>query len=343
MAGRRPGTLILFMFFLGISLVMTARAHGLCDPKFVNLLTDIAWNAVFPIRIGSMLSLGSGDPEPDPPAAASRAVCSCPGPRGIPIPGISVSFWEPVYIFESVHDAFCFPSMGIEMSGVVDAARLDGTIRASNGKAHHPTFFAQAHFIKFPAWAILNLFTDIDCLDKGDIDIGYMTELDPMWQNDLQSMVLHPEALVFGNPVLQLACSSEALSTIADLSVNVLYWCMGQWGGVYPFAGMMQTQNPAIGHIGTASKLLYKMHREQLICDTNINPCGCVRTPIWRKSHFKLQIIRPKVMYETIRIGEPSPLWETGLTNPLQKGVDNAAYIVWKKVSCCLMYNPVVP
>lgn len=324
-----------FLFFLSVT-----NACALCESSFVNPFTEVAWNAIFPIRIGAFSVFKGTDPDPDPSPANSSPLCTCPGPNGIPIPGILVSFWEPVYIFEAVQDPFCFPSIGQGMSGVVGGSRLRGTLQQQHSKGVAAHFFAQAHFIKIPFWTVLQLFTDIPCITKGDFDVGYITELDPFWQNDLMALAINPEALVFGNPALQLACTADSVATIAGLPRDELFWCMGQWGSSYPFTGGVDTDNIIGGSAAVAGKLLYKMHRQGIMCDSNINACGCVMAPIWNKSHYKLQVLRPKVLYETIRIGTPTTLWEYGLSSPLEKGADNFAFIIWKKVSCCMQYNP---
>jgi len=335
MTCKKPSILFVLIFFAA------TNALALCESNFVNPVTEVAWNFMFPVRIGAFTVFGSDEPDPDPIGAGSSPVCTCPGPQGLPIPGILVSFWEPTYIFEAVQDPFCFPSMGAGISNVVEGAKLKGTLQQQQGKGVTPHFFAQAHFIKFAAWQVLGMIEDIPCVTREeDFDIGYLTETDPMWQSDLMSLVISPEALVFANPALQLACVADAVSTIADLPRNELFWCMGQWGTAYPFTGSVTTDNIVGGSAAAAAKLLYKMHRQGVICDSNISACGCTYAPIWHKSHYKMQVLRPKVLYETIRIGEPTTLWEYGLSSPLEKGADNFAFIVWKKVSCCMTYNP---
>ncbi len=324
---------------LGILLtfLLVSRGFSLCKPRFVNPVTDVCWSCIFPIRIGGITVFSSDAPDAD---ALTSPVCSCPGPAGIPVIGLSVSFWEPYRIIEVVADPWCMVAEGVDMGGVTSRTAR-GTLTGPGHGANSPHYFAQAHHIVFPVWGILDLLTDVPCVESGGWDVAYVTELDPLWQSDLESLILNPEALVFGNAALQLACTADAVSAAFGLPRDELFWCMGQWGSAYPLTGRIMTGNPVLGAAAVAGRLLYKLNREMLLCDRAVSPCSCVRTPIWIKSHYRLQIVRPKTNTGgTIRIGQPSPLWEAGQAPPLEEGTYNFAFIVFRKVNCCLIWTP---
>jgi conjugal transfer pilus assembly protein TraU len=259
---------------------------------------------------------------------------------GIPRPGISVSFWEPTRIIESVIDPFCFPSLGFELDNPLGGkGELRGTAQGQSGKDATSMYAAQAHLIIFPVWGLLGLLTDLPCLEQQWFDVAYFTELDPLWQSDFRSLILNPEALVFGNPLLQMACMADAVAAATGVPNNVLFWCMGQWGSAYPLTGKLSTSNMVMGAAGTAARLIYKLNRELLMCDHNAgNGCGCVRTPIWQKANYRLQIVRPRPnTSSTIRIGEPSPLWESNQQS-MASGDENFAFVLFRKNSCCVTF-----
>ena len=56
--------------------------------------------------------------------------------------------------------------------------------RTENGKA-------------YPLIYWLELLMDFVCLEKGAFDVAYMTELDPLWNDDELSFILNPEAGLF--------------------------------------------------------------------------------------------------------------------------------------------------
>ncbi len=314
---------------------VTGQGLATCKARMINPVTEVAWSAIFPIRIGGV-ALYDTDKR-DTGGDKKAPVCLCSN-----IPGLLVSFWDPFQVIEVVHDPWCFPSLGISLDGVTIPGHLEGTVTAGTAKARDAFYFAQAHYIKFPVWSILHLLRDIPCVDSGGLDPAYFTELDPLWQDDLDSLILNPEGLVFANPVLQSACMADAVATASGLPRDELYWCMGQWGSVYPMAGGVNTSNQVVGAAAVAGRMLYKLNRQMLVCDRAIRACGCVHTPIWVKSHYRLQVIRPRLNTgSTLRIGEPSPIWETGQTSPMERGSENWAYIVFRKVKCCVFYHHV--
>lgn len=333
-----PGAWQMRLIICIVCLCICGKADAFCDPRMINPVTEIAWEGIFPVKIGGVTVYG-GD-IPDTSDAAADPICTCFSKTHVPTFGISVSFWDPFNIIESVHDAWCLTSLGIKMTGITKAGHLNGTLANRGGTRNSPEYFAQAHRIIFPVWQILGLFTDVSCVDHSKFDVGYLTELDPLWQNDLASLVLNPEALIFGNPVLQAACMADAVAAAVRYPRNELFWCMGQWGSAYPLTGSLAADDPIMGAAGVAARMIYKLNRELVMCDHNVNACGCVHTPIWVKSNYRFQLLRPRAdTGRIIRIGEPAPIWESNQAPPNMKGSDNFAFVIFRKVSCCMQYD----
>lgn len=333
-----------YSFLLGLVLTVSvigyapSRAWATCDGSFVNPLTEICWSCIFPIKIGGTIILGSD--YPDTKDAVSSPICFCPGPAGIPVPGISISFWEPVKIIEVVKDPGCFPSLGLHVD-IAGGSNLSGTLSTVHSKGSAAYTFMQAHEIIFPVFKILDILVDFPCRAGGDFDVAFLTEVDPTWNNDMLAMILNPEALVFANPVAEFSCIADSVAATSGTPRDELFWCMGGWGTAYPLAGGITSKSITEASAAIAARLLYKLHRLMLVCDRNINPCGCVNPPIWNKSHWRLQPLRPKAATATaIRIGEPVELWGANLNPPYEKGCDNFAYVVFRKVSCCATWSP---
>ncbi len=327
-----------FILLLSFLCFTPQKTHATCDGNFLNPITEVCWSCMFPIKIGGITVVGSD--YPDTTDAVSSPICFCPGPAGIPVPGISISFWEPVKIIEVVKDPGCFPSLGLSME-IAGGSHLSGTLSTEQAKGSAAYVFMQAHEILFPVFQILDILIDFLCRASGDFDIAYITELDPTWNNDMMAMILNPEALVFGNPVAQLSCIADSLAATSGVPRDELFWCMGNWGSAYPLAGGISSKSITEASAAIAARLLYKLHRMWLVCDRDINPCQCSYPPIWNKSHWRLQPLRPKAATATaVRIGEPVELWGANLNPAYEKGCDNFAYVVFRKVSCCAIYLP---
>jgi len=331
--------LFAYLTLIGLPVISTPqKVRATCDSSFVNPLTEVCWSCIFPVKIGGITILGSN--YPDTTDAVSSPICFCPGPAGIPVAGISVSFWEPVKIIEVVKDPGCFPSLGLHVN-LAGGGHLTGTLSTTQPKGSMAYVFMQAHEILFPVFQILEILTDFSCRAKDDFDIAYITEVDPTWNDDTLALVLNPEALVFANPIAQFSCIADSLAATSGIPRDELFWCMGGWGSAYPLAGGITSKSITEASAAIAARLLYKLHRSMLVCDRNINPCGCVNPPIWNKSHWRFQPLRPKTATATtIRIGEPVDLWGANLNPPYRKGCDNFAYVVFRKVSCCVIWTP---
>ncbi|MEZ9309461.1 TraU family protein, partial [Vibrio cyclitrophicus] len=93
-----------------------------------------------------------------------------------------------------------------------------------------------AHWYKYPVIYWLQLMQSTACMATDVFDVAYMTEIDPLWDDDELSLILNPEALLFGNLAAQLACVPEAMLTSANvaLPIDALFWCLGSQGSAYP-------------------------------------------------------------------------------------------------------------
>jgi conjugal transfer pilus assembly protein TraU len=74
-------------------------------------------------------------------------------------------------------------------------------------------------------------------MQTGDMDIAYLSEVDPMWNDSTLSMIINPEAALFGNLIAQAACAADAAASSAGLPLSPLFWCAGAQGSMYPFTG----------------------------------------------------------------------------------------------------------
>ena len=51
-----------------------------------------------------------------------------------------------------------------------------------------------------PILAWLEVLLDFPCLEQGSLDLAYLTEVDPLWNDDELTLILNPEAVLFANP-----------------------------------------------------------------------------------------------------------------------------------------------
>ena len=82
------------------------------------------------------------------------------------------------------------------------------------------------------------------------------------------------------------------------------------------------------------------MIKEMQLLDRAVDVCSAVYTPIWIKSHYKLQPLRPRAMTSgSIVIGQNTDTWAYKTFDPFQEGFGNWSFILWRKIHCCLGYS----
>jgi conjugal transfer pilus assembly protein TraU len=324
-------TLLALMNFTSVS------AGGLCHGKFANPLTDVCWSCLFPITIGNVPIVSS---DQNDTANPSLPICTCPiVPAGVRI-GITTGYWEPIALVDVTRHPYCMVNLGgLQLTkGQFGADGYVGSSDSTQGDS-----FYYVHWYKFPLLYWLNVLTDGLCVEKGDMDIAYLTELDPTWHDDELTFLLNPEAALFASLPAQVACSADSLATLAGLPIDSLFWCAGSQGSMYPMNGLVQE------HVGgvQASTLLtermtYKMHREGLLWDSvgQNSPALCYEypAPIIPKSRYRYQMVNPIPTASggedgCHAFGHTTSLW--GSLHEYPYAGEDFGYLVWRKRNCC--------
>jgi len=321
----------------GLSLSSTASANSLCKGHFVNPITDICWSCIFPISIGNSHVVPNSvhnTPDTDNP---SSPICLCPMGIGWRV-GLSIGFWEPFALADVTRKPYCMVNLG----GInINPASSDGTGgRGQVGNDSDASFY-YVHWYKFPITYIFQLITSLACVQSGDMDIAYMTELDPMWNNSELSMIIHPEAVLFGNVIAQAACAADSSSALFSSASDKLFWCLGSQGSSYPLDGFVAMQkSPIQAATLLAERMDYKLHREGLIKDSTSKdaPALCYQhyRPIMPKSRYRYEMVNAIPEGNSCHpFGHMVTTWEAG-HNYVGEG-DNFGFLIFKKRNCCFL------
>ncbi len=310
-----------------------------CKGNFINPL-NICWKCLFPLSIGKMPVKG-GD-LPDSGDNPSSPIGICPDSKlGLRV-GLNIGFWEPAAVTDITDSPYCLPSLGGLKLNLGNGKGQGG--RSSSQSTRHHAFY-NVHWYKYPLLSWLNIITSVGCMQGGDFDIAFMTELDPTWDDSQMASVLNPEAFIFANPIAQSACALDSISVIKKngLPLDSLFWCAGSQGSMYPFSGhSSSSQSPVASAIHMTERLDYKMHRMGLIEDSTPvgdNPssvCSTHYSPILKKSRYRYEMVNPVVDGKhCYPFGRTTIDWEKGHIKPnypSQYGV-----LVWRKRNCTFL------
>ncbi len=317
-----------------LCLVIDVRpALAICkEGNFLNPLKDVCWKCIFPVKIGGIPIGQSRDLPDSPDCPARKFFCKCKYGK-FERHGIAIAFWEPARLVETVKDPYCFPALGMKMKNN-SSADLSGCT-SSMGNEESMTTFAQAHYYIFPAWLMLEETVNTFCFEESGFDLAYITEVDALWNDDLLSALITPEAYLFANLRLQLLCIADSVSANAWLPLAPLFWCMGSWGSVYPLTGHNYDEDLVQANAGIGARMIYKLGRQGLLRDPGVVLCYAVSTPIWIKWHYRMQIAKPVKHSTCTQIGASGLKWAFG-KNPSQgSGSDNFVFIIFRKRACC--------
>lgn len=239
----------------------TANQAGQCHGQFPNLVTDICWDCAFPIKLFGAPTISAGNQEDYDTGVPN--LCSCNGPLGVPIAGFHTAFWEYTRQIDVTKTPYCMVSLGTEMDmGINDSLNGSDTPGSETIEAVNHTTFRQVHWYINPAMGLMQIMLDSKCLDTTPFDIAYISEVDPTHSNDDLANLFAPEDYLFGNIVAELACTADCVQSSIGFGSNLLYWCSGCNGYVFPLGGFVHSVYSGVQMSSVmVHRLTAKMHR----------------------------------------------------------------------------------
>jgi len=326
-------------------LSLNALADATCFGKFPNLITDVCWSCVMPIKIFGSATLASDSQEDfnSDVSGSSNAVCVCAG-GGQPKVGAHVSFWELARQVDVTRTPYCLVSLGgIKIdAGVNDSSYGQVSSNDSAGIKKTRSGFRHIHWYVNPVMTLLQVLIDNSCLENKGFDLAYLSELDPTYNDDELEGIMSPDAFLFGGVVAQGACSADCVTATAGFPSNSLFWCAGCNGQLYPLSGNVQTW---IGGVQASSLLVQraavKLHRAgtQWSSFGDGGMCGYYPQIIMDKRQYKYSMLYPIPQTKKIAgrccqpFGRSTVLWGSGREYPVQG--EDFAYAIFRKRDCC--------
>lgn len=329
--------MILRVLFLILILLAKTKAEEKCQGKFVNPVTDICWSCLFPITIGGMKVSTSGEDTENP----RRVLCQCPR---WPYIGVPISFWEPARLVDVTRIPYCMVTLGgiqMKQNGAKGRGTVEGGHVMEQGHTRMRQSFYQVHWYVYPITYLLEVLVDFLCIESGQVDLAYITELDLLWNDDEAAFILNPEAVLFSNPIAQAACVVDCTAATLGFPLDAMFWCAGCQGTMYPFTG---TVNYHVGGVQASllvlQRMIAKLHREFLAPVTSGEGALCDKylSPMIKKSQYKTQMVYPipdTKSKSCFPLGRTETIWAAGKEFPCDG--EDFGYLIWRKRNCCLL------
>lgn len=311
-----------------------AAADAACEGRFVNPITDICWRCMFPLSLGSTKVTGGDLPDTSNPGSPIQ-FCPMPPPVFQRV-GLAIGYWEPMAMTDVARSPGCMVNLGgftvnLGKMGMGTAKKDDKQV---NGAFYH------VHWYKYPLTYWLNIITSLGCLQGGDLDIGYLSEIDPTWGDSALTSILNPEAVIFANPIAQGACAADAIASAVNKPLDPLFWCAGSQGSMYPFNGWVSNESsPLQSSVLVSERMAFKLHRQgQILESVGADRAVCFEypSPIIPKERWRYQMVNmfPDAA-QCYPFGRTVMRWETGHNPPNTK--KNYGYLLWRKRNCVFL------
>lgn len=323
--------------------ILTTESNAVCVGKWPNPITDICWSCMFPFTImGIKMDLPTG--EQPSGSYSSPAVCAGASTLGYKI-GVGMSFYDPNKMVDVTRTPYCMVGLGgVDLSaGIAQLYKRHGETMPEAVKFSN---FYQAHTYINPLLFILEVPMDMSCTQVANFDVGYLTELDPLWNNDNLTFYLNPDAILYANPLTAITTGLDCINNMPgawNISSGLAYWSAGCQGAMYPLDGNLPGNNPIDDSVLTMQRLLHKNHRELLEYST-AGPtalfASIVPQPIMNKTEYKYSMVYPLSFRDPLSGGKCcSPFgrttmgWTAGHSFPVSG--EDFSYQIYQRRDCC--------
>jgi conjugal transfer pilus assembly protein TraU len=321
------------------SLFFSIAVFAKCEGSFVNPITDVCWDCFFPLSIGAG-KIASGDPPDTENPKMPIELCQIANSPLYRL-GINIGFWEPFALTDVTPTPYCMVNLGgftVDIGNAGRGGRQEAAPEASSS-------FSYVHWYKYPLLIWLNILIAAGCMETGDFDIAYLTELDPTWNDDELAFILGPEAVLFSNLITQAACAADSAAAQISLPIDKLFWCMGTHGTVYPLTGtVFDDKSPVSSAVLLSERMDFKLHRQLMIQDSSADAANgfngpiCTQhlRPIMPKSRYRYQMTNTiSAADKCYQFGFDTMRWQAGKIKPSSGGC--YGFMIWKKRSCTFL------
>jgi conjugal transfer pilus assembly protein TraU len=303
-----------------------------CNNTMFNPVTDVPWNAIFPLRVGGIAVKQNRDLPDTNEGRSGSPMCACTNATETYL-GLKASFYQLDTMAEVVRTPYCSPTVGTAFSSL-DNGYHGGT---NSMKTDSPKTFKQVHWLRFPVFDIVGMLTDSSCIKHGEgFDYLMFSELDPTHNKSYLAAVLDPRVFLFASPPFDLVCSASRgiamlPGEILTGAFNSLFWCCFE--NVYSLTGDKNNSADTESSVAIASKTLYKLSSTGLHMDLTSNVCQPTVRPFWKKGDYRWALAKPVTMSKPIICDTPGFLWDGNKNYPYKEG--NYLWLLFQKKICC--------
>lgn len=335
----KPFVFLVLAFFSGVALSGVTCKGSVWNPVTTN------WNNALPITTAGMGPAGTVQ---EPPHMQTPPICWCKViPPGVPVPGVGMTYWEPLYVAEVTNMPGCLSTVGgvqVLPSSMASPVASSGAFTGSedgDGGSEGNLLNMQVHWYEYPVFALLNVFGDGMCTSgQPSFSFGMMTETMPHWQNSVLSAKMYPLTHLVANPIADLACVTDVWASASRNPIDALFWCAGNQGNLFPPIGWNSNLENGIAdnNLLLLGRLMSIKAKFGSIL-TSIGPgaiCQSHYSPHLTRSQFRFEPIQPIPSNRTATLGMNTQLWSSSPPLNIGDRIDNN-FLIWQGKQCCFL------
>lgn len=247
--------------------------------------------------------------------------------------GLAVGYWAPAAIVDVTRHPYCMVDLG---GWKLPKIRKVGEGDVANYSSENNQSFYYFHYLSFP---MMDWFSDVlggSCKSDAGFGVGFISELDPVWNDEKLNYILYPEIKPIISHILQaqIAQAADCVASTAHLPLDSLYWSAGCQGTYYPIEGQVQEHVNSVQATTLISERgILLLHRLGLMQDSSPHSlCHENFDFFLPKSRYRYQMIYP-VKKSCYPFGYSTATWSSGVVS--STSTEDYGYIIWKKRNCC--------
>ena len=308
---------------------------SICKGHFVNPITDICWDCIFPVTIGKSNAVKGHYPDTDN-RKITKYWCQCESDIGFRY-GLAIGYWEPFALVDITRKPFCMVNLG----GIQIDLGHKGLGGSQAPTADGYGAFYYVHWYKYPLIYWLNIIASLSCKEEDGFDLLFPSELDPTWNDSEFAFILNPESTLFTSPAVRASCAADATKALTHTAIDSLFWCQGAQGSTYPLTGFVANQtSPISAALLLAERTNFKLHRigaiRESVSEDSPALCRTYRSKTMPKSRYRYQMTNTIPDASSCHpFGKTVTTWEAGHTVP--NNGDNYGFLIWRKRNCCFL------
>jgi len=273
-------------------------------------------------------------------------LCVCGANGAQPDIGIKMRITDMIGFAEITPTPFNFPCFAKESTQELKLSKKGNKFANSNNDTGT---YLNAHFIPYPIFAMLNLFTNQSCLSISKIEMAFIGEIEPEWYNEFIASFMHPDNLLVSNPIAQIACLSDCVSSTFKKPNEALIWCRGCWhsqraedGRIEGKVGIVDAAELSVNMLDFMAMSFRSLQSIPIMNKPagGNNPIGSTTALACGKRIYFPRIIKPAFFFQpafpvvshSVPIGYPPLLWSNFKTIP---GYGSTVFAIWKRKICC--------